>query len=65
MSSDRETDFVERLADQWKHPESTNLRDEAAKEIIDLRRACRAMAREILRLKDPAQTSLPQWLRDF
>jgi hypothetical protein len=59
MSSIRETDIVERLIDQWRDPASSDLREEAAKEINDLRRACRAMARDIMRLKDPAQASYP------
>jgi hypothetical protein len=59
MSSDREMDIIERLIDHWKDPASSDLRHEAAKEINDLRRACRAMARDILRLKNSAQTSRP------
>jgi hypothetical protein len=59
MSSNRETDIVERLIDHWNHPASSDLREEAAKEINDLRRACRAMARDMLRLKDPAQARRP------
>jgi hypothetical protein len=57
MSSIRETDIVERLIDDCKHPASSDLREEAAKEIDNLRRACRAMARDIMRLRDPAQAS--------
>ena len=59
MSSIRESDIVERLTDYWKHPASNDLREEAAKEINDLRRACRAMARDIMRRRDPAQASQP------
>jgi hypothetical protein len=59
MSSDRETDIVERLIDYWNAPASRDLRQEAANEINDLRRACRAMARDILRLKDSAKASTP------
>jgi hypothetical protein len=59
MSSIRQTDIVERLIDHWKDLVSSDLREEAAKEINDLRRACRAMARDIMRLKDSAQSSQP------
>jgi hypothetical protein len=52
MTDDREMDIVDRLTDHWKHPASNDLREDAAKEITELRRACRAMAREIQRRKD-------------
>ena len=65
MNDIQKTDIVERLIDQWRHPASSDLREEAAKEINDLRRTCRAMARDLLRLKDgPSQPAAPSLTDD-
>ncbi len=49
MHGDRPTDIVQRLNETGAV--SSELRLAAVKEISELRRACRAMARDILRLK--------------
>ena len=51
MNGDRPTDIVERLIQHGTGAVSRELRLAAVKEISELRRACRAMARDILRLK--------------
>ena len=51
MNGDRPTDIVERLIQHATGAVSSELRLAAVKEISDLRRACRAMARDIQRLK--------------